>query len=112
MSSDSKASNSTSRRRAIKKTQATESAQQSSSTEQARSKQERTRPRGKPENRKSMMSFASDSTKIGEIPERKWANPAMFDTGNSAFPITPYYPLGPYQEPEKQRSRFMRLFRR
>jgi hypothetical protein len=69
-------------------------------------------PRTRPENRKSIMSFASDSTKLGEIPERKWARPSMFDVGNSNFPITAFYPLEPYQQPEKQRSRFMRLFRR
>jgi len=62
------------------------------------------------EKRKSIMSFASDSTKLGEIPEHKWARPAMLEDGK--FPVTTYYPLEPYQEPEKQRSRFMRLFRR
>ncbi|KAF4635343.1 hypothetical protein G7Y89_g2762 [Cudoniella acicularis] len=53
------------------------------------------------DNRISFMSFASDSTKLGEIPERKWAKPAGFDygSGNSPFPITAYYPLEPYQEP-------------
>lgn len=69
-------------------------------------------PRTRPENRRSIMSFASDSTKLGEIPEYKWASPSMFDAGNSNFPITTFYPLEPYQQPEKQRSRFMRLFRR
>jgi hypothetical protein len=59
----------------------------------------------RPENRKSIMSFASDSTKLGEIPEHKWTRP-----GN--FPITTYYPCEQYQEPEKPRSRFMRLFKR
>jgi len=62
----------------------------------------------RPENRKSIMSFASDSTKLGEIPEHKCTRPA--NGGN--LPITPYYPLEPYQEPEKPRSRFMRLFKR
>lgn len=65
-------------------------------------------PHSRPDNRKSIMSFASDSTKLGEIPEHKWTRPA--NGGN--FPITPYYPLEPYQEPEKPRSRFMRLFKR
>lgn len=58
------------------------------------------------------MSFASDSTKLGEIPEHKWARQPMFAGGNMDFPIRTYYPLEPYQEPEKQRSRFMRLFRK
>lgn len=60
--------------------------------------------------RKSFMSFASDSTKLGEIPEHKWGRNAIPEGGQ--FPITPYYPVQLYQEPEKPRSRFMRLFRR
>jgi hypothetical protein len=64
----------------------------------------------KVDNRKSFMSFATDSTKLGEIPEYKWARPAMLEAGK--FPVTNYYPLEPYREPEKQRSRFMRFFRR
>ncbi|TVY85547.1 hypothetical protein LSUE1_G000076 [Lachnellula suecica] len=59
------------------------------------------------ENRKSIMSFASDSTKLGEIPEYKWARPR-----DDQFPITTYYPLELYEEPVKSRSRFMRLFRK
>lgn len=54
------------------------------------------------------MSFASDSTKLGEIPERKWGRNADLDGGQ--FTITPYYPMEPYQEPEKPRSRLRRLF--
>ncbi|KAH7360691.1 hypothetical protein BKA65DRAFT_547404 [Rhexocercosporidium sp. MPI-PUGE-AT-0058] len=60
--------------------------------------------------RKSIMSFASDSTKLGEIPEHKWARGAIPEGGQ--FPITPFYPIQLYQEPEKPKSRFMRLFRR
>ncbi|KUJ20878.1 uncharacterized protein LY89DRAFT_729697 [Mollisia scopiformis] len=62
------------------------------------------------DNRKSFMSFASDSTKIGEIPEHRWAQTAAMQAGN--YPMTTYYPVEPYQEPEKQRSRLMKLFRR
>ncbi|TVY39492.1 hypothetical protein LOCC1_G005772 [Lachnellula occidentalis] len=64
--------------------------------------------------RKSIMSFASDSTKLGEIPEHKWTRPpVVFETGDAVtFPVTTYYPLQPYQEPAKPRSRFMRLFRK
>jgi hypothetical protein len=63
------------------------------------------------DNRDSIMSFATDSTKLGEIPEHKWARPLMLDSRQ--FPVKSYYPLEPYhQEPEKQRSRFMRFFRR
>ncbi|KAG4424926.1 hypothetical protein IFR04_001897 [Cadophora malorum] len=64
----------------------------------------------KADKRKSFMSFASDSTKLGEIPEHKWGRNAIPEGGQ--FPITPYYPVHLYQEPEKPRSRFMRLFRR
>lgn len=62
------------------------------------------------ENRKSFMSFASDSTKIGEIPEHKWAQTAAMQASN--YPRTIYYPVEPYQKPEKQRSRLMKLFRK
>ncbi|PVH87028.1 hypothetical protein DL98DRAFT_510471 [Cadophora sp. DSE1049] len=64
----------------------------------------------KADKRKSFMSFASDSTKLGEIPEHKWGRNAIPEGGQ--FPITPYYPVQMYQEPEKPRSRFMRLFRK
>jgi len=66
--------------------------------------------RRRTQDRKSFMSFASDSTKIGEIPEHKWARRADMQEGN--YPMTTYYPVEPYQEPEKQRSRLMKLFRR
>lgn len=68
-------------------------------------------PQSRPENRKSIMSFASDSTKLGEIPEYKWTRPHMYADGGN-FPTRAYYPLEPYQEPEKPRSRFMRLFKK
>jgi len=59
------------------------------------------------------MSFASDSTKLGEIPEHKWTRPpVVFGAGDVKFPVTTYYPLEPYEEPVKPRSKFMRLFRR
>ncbi|TVY22594.1 hypothetical protein LHYA1_G008768 [Lachnellula hyalina] len=68
------------------------------------------------ETRKSIMSFASDSTKLGEIPEHKWTRPPIvYETGGfdgAGFPVTTYYPLQPYQEPVKPRSRFMRMFRK
>lgn len=76
------------------------------------SQQRSSLPRPKVDNRKSIVSFASDSTKLGEIPEYKWRTPPIYDDGNVNFPVQTYYPLEPYQEPEKQRSRFMRLFRR
>jgi hypothetical protein len=64
----------------------------------------------KMDNRNSIRSFATDSTKLGEIPEHKWARPSKLDAGQ--FSVRRYYPLEPYQEPEKQKSRFMRFFRR
>ncbi|TAQ83619.1 hypothetical protein B7494_g8055 [Chlorociboria aeruginascens] len=71
-------------------------------------------PEVKPLHRKSIMSFASDSTKLGEIPERKWGRrPPVFEAEAAAnFPISTFFPLAPYREPEKPRSRFMRLFKR
>ena len=69
-------------------------------------------PRARTENRKSIMSFASESTKLGEIPEHRWNRPAMFEAASGNFPVTAFYPLEPYQEPEKPKSRLMRLFRR
>jgi hypothetical protein len=54
--------------------------------------------------RHSIMSFASDSTKLGEIPERHWSKPNL--------PTPTAFPLTPFREPHKPRSRFMRLFSR
>lgn len=52
--------------------------------------------------RRTPKSFTSDSTKLGEIPEHKWARDS-----NS---LRVAYPLYSYPEPQKQRSRFMRFF--
>lgn len=69
---------------------------------------------GKVPNRQSLMSFASDSTKLGEIPAHRWMRPAMFENideqGEVQYPVTTFYPLEPYVEPVK-RSMFRRLFR-
>jgi len=62
------------------------------------------------DNRNSIKSFATDSTKLGEIPEHKWARQTKLDAGQ--FPVRKYYPLETFQEPEKKKSRFMRFFRR
>jgi len=56
-----------------------------------------------PERRKSGMSFASDSTKLGERAS-SYIQP-------SSFPV-PFYPIEPYRPPEKQRSRLVRFFTR
>lgn len=58
-----------------------------------------------PRNRKSIMSFSSDSTKLGEIPEHRWPRNA-----DGTVRATTYYPIEPYQEPVKERSRLRKLF--
>lgn len=63
-------------------------------------------PQNANQHRFSLMSFASDSTKLGEIPLRKWSRPEQ------EFQVTPAYPAQPYHEPEKQKSKFFRIFRR
>lgn len=55
--------------------------------------------------RVSMMTFASASTKLGEIPEDRWV------TDSDAMGVTAF-PASPWQEPTKAKSRFMRIFRR
>lgn len=57
----------------------------------------------------SLMSFASDSTKLGEIPERKWTRVVAEDSTRLSGTA---YPLSPWQEEQKPRSRFMRLFKK
>jgi hypothetical protein len=58
------------------------------------------------------MSFASDSTKLGEIPEYKWINQPEYLNGE--FPVTAFYPLDqhPSVEKDKPKSRLRRLFGR
>ena len=75
-------------------------------------KQRPTPHRSKLDDRKSIMSFASNSTKLGEIPEHKWTTPPVFEGGEVIFPVRAYFPLDSYQAPEKPRSRFMKFFRR
>ena len=60
-----------------------------------------------PDNRMSIMSFASDSTKLGEIPERRGAT---VNPDNQEYFTSTVFPLAPWKRPEKPRSRFMRLF--
>ncbi|KAH8791468.1 hypothetical protein BGZ57DRAFT_591245 [Hyaloscypha finlandica] len=119
LSSDSKlsgASGSSTPRRSSPKTHCPKPSTSTQRTSPPSSGRVTTQPRRTPagdakmDNRNSIRSFATDSTKLGEIPEHKWAQPAMLGSGQ--FPIKRYYPLEPYQEPEKQRSRFMRFFRR
>lgn len=64
-------------------------------------------------NRFSLISMSSDSTRLGEIPERKWAhrrhdNPVG---GLDEYNTPVMYPVRPYQPQVKER-RFLGLFRR
>ncbi|KAK0720491.1 hypothetical protein B0H67DRAFT_192203 [Lasiosphaeris hirsuta] len=71
------------------------------------------RPQATPErmataaqNRLSLMSFASDSTKLGEIPERKW-RPRYYvsiDTSAEEYNVAPLYPLRPYRPEPREKS--------
>ncbi|KAH8815762.1 hypothetical protein F5884DRAFT_192548 [Xylogone sp. PMI_703] len=66
----------------------------------------------------SFMSFASDSTKLGEIPPHKWAQPPLVEDQEVKYPIIAYYPLDvpPFsqqqQQERKQRGGIMRLFKK
>lgn len=65
--------------------------------------------------RVSLISVSTDSTKLGEIPERKW-RPRLeyYDTSSDAssdYNVRPTYPLKPYKAEVKER-RFWGLFRR
>ncbi|OIW29999.1 hypothetical protein CONLIGDRAFT_680793 [Coniochaeta ligniaria NRRL 30616] len=69
-------------------------------------------------NRLSLASIATDSTKLGEIPERKWSSrhtrPRNSDStldDSEYYNVTPVFPLKPYESPVKER-RFLGLFRR
>jgi hypothetical protein len=118
LSSSSKASGTSSSSTPRRSSPKTHSPQPSTSTQRtspATSGRVTTQPQRTPVghakiDRNSIRSFATDSTKLGEIPERKWGRPAMLDSGQ--FPVKRYYPLEPYPEPEKQKSRFIRFFRR
>ncbi|KAF7879144.1 hypothetical protein EAF04_000343 [Stromatinia cepivora] len=71
-------------------------------------------PRTATENRKSGFSFASDSTKLGEIPEHRMArllatsehNDTGYHTHTVAYPLAPYQP-----EPQKRRFGIGKLFK-
>jgi flagellar capping protein FliD len=77
-------------------------------------------PRNKINNadkRISILSFSSDSTKLGEIPERKWRSVSSTKGSSSGggdagqYEVRPVFPLGPYKVEVKER-RFLGLFRR
>ncbi|KAG8158924.1 hypothetical protein KVR01_011367 [Diaporthe batatas] len=65
-------------------------------------------------NRFSLISMSSDSTRLGEIPERKWHRGG--GGGGGGFGLDEYntpvmYPVRPYQ-PQVRERRFLGLFRR
>lgn len=69
-------------------------------------------------NRLSLASIATDSTKLGEIPERKWMsrhtrrrNSDSTMDESDYYNVAPVFPLKPYETPVKER-RFFGLFRR
>ncbi|KAK0742287.1 hypothetical protein B0T21DRAFT_282757 [Apiosordaria backusii] len=79
-------------------------------------------PRTSP-NRISIMSFSSDSTKLGEIPQRKWqpSHRSLYITTTGSpseeeedeeYNIRPVFPLKPYTVEVKERGRFWGLFAR
>ncbi|TEY51453.1 hypothetical protein BOTCAL_0265g00150 [Botryotinia calthae] len=77
-------------------------------------------PKTAAENRKSGFSFASDSTKLGEIPESKMAQllassgagAASHDNGSRYYPTVVAFPLAPYRaEPPKRRFGMGKLWK-
>lgn len=65
-------------------------------------------------NRVSILSFSSDSTKLGEIPQRKWqsvTHHAGTDPDGDKYNVRPVFPLQPYTVEVRER-RFLGLFRR
>ncbi len=77
-----------------------------------------------PQNRISMLSFSSDSTKLGEIPQRKWqrreemvryspstSNDPDDGGGSTEYGVRPMFPLRPYTVEVKER-RFLGWFSR
>jgi hypothetical protein len=65
-------------------------------------------------NRISILSFSSDSTKLGEIPERKWRSVMHYsaaDPDGDEYNVRPVFPLKPYTVEVRER-RFFGLFSR
>jgi hypothetical protein len=66
------------------------------------------------DNRISILSFASDSTKLGEIPQRKWQSVMQYgeiDPDGDEYNVRPTFPLKPYTVEVKEK-RFFGLFSR
>ncbi|KAK3308680.1 uncharacterized protein B0T15DRAFT_115427 [Chaetomium strumarium] len=65
-------------------------------------------------NRISILSFSSGSTKLGEIPQRKWQSTMQYtatDVDGDEYNVRPMFPLKPYTVEVKER-RFWGLFSR
>ena len=65
-------------------------------------------------NRVSILSFSSDSTKLGEIPQRKWQSVMKYsvtDSDAGEYNVRPMFPLKPYTVEVRER-RFFGLFSR
>jgi len=66
-------------------------------------------------NRISILSFASDSTKLGEIPQRKWQSAMHYTATDSddGYNVRPVFPLKPHAVTvEVRERRFFGLFGR
>jgi hypothetical protein len=71
-------------------------------------------PRTTAPNRVSILSFSSDSTKLGEIPQRKWQSVMHYSVAESdadEYNVRPMFPLKPYTVEVRER-RFFGLFSR
>lgn len=63
-------------------------------------------------NRMSFMSFASGSTKLGEMSDRKWlAQHTIPEANSDEYDVPVLYPLKPYK-PEVKEKKFLGLFGR
>lgn len=62
-------------------------------------------------NRISFASVSTDSTKLGEIPQRKLRLRYAYDSTSEEYNVPPVFPLKPYETPVKEKK-FLGLFRR
>lgn len=63
-------------------------------------------------NRMSFMSFASGSTRLGEMSDRKWlAQHTIPEANSDEYDVPVLYPLKPYK-PEVKEKKFLGLFGR
>lgn len=59
----------------------------------------------------SMISTSTDSTKLGEIPERKWRSRHEYESSSGEYSVQPMYPLKPYK-PEIREKKGWAFWRR